>query len=80
MLSPEEWDLLKDLKPILRTFSEAMELLKGSSYCTISIMTPILIGIKKRFIPNNINYDINFQNEELAFNEATDNNDDNKLE
>ncbi|CAG8611509.1 2147_t:CDS:2 [Rhizophagus irregularis] len=73
MLSPEEWDLLKDLKPILRTFSEATELLKGSSYCTISIMTPILIGIKKKFTPNNINY-------ELAFDEATDNNDDNELE
>jgi hypothetical protein len=56
MLSPEEWDLLKDLRPILRPFSKATELLGGSSYCTISIMTPILIGIKKRFTPNNINY------------------------
>ncbi|CAB4431048.1 unnamed protein product [Rhizophagus irregularis] len=80
MLSPEEWDLLKDLRPILRPFSEATELLGGSSYCTISIMTPILIGIKKRFTPNNINYDINFQNEELAFDEVTDNDDDNELE
>lgn len=56
MLSSEEWDLLKSLKPILQPFSEATDLLGGSNYCTFSIMNPILIGIKKRFAPNNINY------------------------
>ncbi|RGB35852.1 hypothetical protein C1646_758795 [Rhizophagus diaphanus] len=72
MLSPEEWNLLKDLRPILRPFSEATDLLGGSNYCTISIMTPILIEIKKRFMLNNINY-------ELAFDKAIDN-DNNELE
>ena len=47
---------IKNLRPILRPFSEATELLEGSNYCTFSIMNPILIGIKKQFAPNTINY------------------------
>jgi hypothetical protein len=49
MLSQDEWEFLKDIKPILQPFAEATELLGGSSYCTFSLMNPILIGIKKRF-------------------------------
>ena len=63
MLSQDEWDLLKDLKPILRPFAEATELLGGSNYCTFSIMNPVLIGIKKRFASSirNINI-VNYGN------------------
>ena len=51
MLSSEEWDLLKSLRPILRPFAEATDLLGGSNYCTFSMMNPILIQIKKQFTP-----------------------------
>ena len=51
MLSSEEWDLLKELRPVLRPFAEATDLLGGSNYCTFSIMNPILIQIKKQFTP-----------------------------
>jgi hypothetical protein len=51
MLSSEEWDLLKDLKPVLRPFAEATDLLGGSNYGTFSMMNPILIQIKRQFTP-----------------------------
>jgi hypothetical protein len=51
MLSSEEWDLLRDLRPILRPFAEATDLLGGSNYCTFSIINPVLIQIKKDFTP-----------------------------
>jgi len=51
MLSSEEWDLLKDLRPILRPFAEATDLLGGSNYCTISMMNPVLIQVKKQVTP-----------------------------
>jgi len=60
MLSSEEWDLLRDLRPILRPFAEATDLLGGSNYCTFSIMNPILIQIKKQFVPpisHNVGHD-----------------------
>ena len=57
MLSPEEWDLLRELRPVLRPFAEATDLLGGSNYCTISIMNPILIQIKKQFTPNSYDQD-----------------------
>src|SRR5436305_1045798 len=51
MLTTEEWDLIRDLIPVLQPFAAATEILGGSSYCTYSIMNPILIDIKKRFYP-----------------------------
>ena len=60
MLSSEEWELLKDLRPVLRPFAEATDLLGGSNYCTISMMNPILIQIKKQFTPptsHNVDHD-----------------------
>ena len=58
MLSSDEWDLLKELRPVLRPFAEATDLLGGSNYCTFSIMNPILIQIKKQFTPS-ISYSAN---------------------
>lgn len=57
MLSSDEWDLLKELKPVLQPFAEATDLLGGSNYCTFSIMNPILIQIKKQFATS-ISYSI----------------------
>ena len=51
MLTSEEWDVIRDLIPVLQPFAAATEILGGSSYCTYSIMNPILIDIKKRFYP-----------------------------
>jgi hypothetical protein len=63
MLSSEEWDLLRDLKPVLRPFAEATDLLGGSNYCTFSIMNPILIQIKKQFAsPTSHNVDQDYGN------------------
>lgn len=54
MLSSDEWDLLRDLRPILRPFAEATDLLGGSNYCTFSMINPVLIQIKKQFTPSNL--------------------------
>lgn len=51
ILSSEEWDLLRDLRPILKPFAEATDLLGASNYCTFSMINPVLIQIKKRFQP-----------------------------
>jgi hypothetical protein len=76
MLTLEEWDLIRDLIPVLQPFAAATEILGGSNYCTHSIMNPILIDIKKRLHPltqegtrvaEQIN--INGNNNETAFDE-----------
>src|SRR6266536_1592286 len=74
MLTLEEWDLIRDLIPILQPFAAATEILGGSNYCTHSIMNPILIDIKKRFHPLTREgtrvakqIDINSNNNETAF-------------
>ena len=74
ILTSEEWDLIHDLIPILNPFAEATEILGGSNYCTHSIMNPILIDIKKRFRPITSRgtaaaRNINFNNDEMAFDE-----------
>ena len=51
MLTIDEWDLIQDLIPVLQPFAAATEILGGSSYCTHSIMNPILIDIKKKLHP-----------------------------
>ncbi|CAB4434461.1 unnamed protein product [Rhizophagus irregularis] len=56
MLTSDEWDLIQDLIPVLKPYVEATELLGGSSYCTHSMMNPILINIKKRFHPSTFNF------------------------
>ena len=63
MLSSEEWDLLRDLRPVLHPFAEATNLLGGSNYCTFSIMNPILIQIKKQLAsPTSHNVDQDYGN------------------
>ncbi|CAI2199000.1 19860_t:CDS:2, partial [Funneliformis geosporum] len=74
MLTTEEWDLIRDLLPILNPFAEATEILGGSNYCTHSIMIPILIDIKKRFHPTTSRgilaaRKIIFDNDEVSFDE-----------
>lgn len=74
MLISDEWDLIKDLVSILKPFAEATEILGGSTYCTHSIMNPILINIKKRLRPITMHGieiadEINFNNNEMAFDE-----------
>ncbi|GES78995.1 zinc finger BED domain-containing protein 4-like [Rhizophagus clarus] len=65
----------EDLRPILRPFAEATDLLGGSNYCTFSIINPILIQIKKQFAPpasHNVNHDYD---EETAFDNIIDDDD-----
>lgn len=72
MLSEEEWNTMKKLIPVLKPFAEATELLGGSTYCTRSMMIPILIDIKKKLTPKSrksidANTILNFSNNETAF-------------
>src|SRR5277367_6300430 len=74
MLTSDEWDLIRDLIPILKPFAEATEILGGSTYCTHSIMNPILINIKKRLSPITTRGietadEIDFNNNEMVFDE-----------
>ena len=76
MLTSDEWDLIQDLIPVLQPYAEATELLGGSSYCTHSMMNPILINIKKRFHPSTSRgvaaaekININFGDNNTAFDE-----------
>src|SRR6266542_3393229 len=74
MLTSEEWDLIYNLILILHPFAKVTEILGESNYYTYSIMNPILIEIKKQFHPT-ISYgiavvkNINFNNNEIAFDE-----------
>ncbi|CAG8707037.1 4288_t:CDS:2, partial [Racocetra persica] len=45
MLTKDEWDLLRDLIPVLGPFEEATRYLGGSKYVTYSTMNPIMIHI-----------------------------------
>ena len=76
MLTSDEWDLIQDLIPVLKPYAEATELLRGSNYCTHSIMNPILINIKKQFHPSSSRgivavekININFNDNNTAFDE-----------
>jgi hypothetical protein len=72
MLEEEEWDVIKDLMPILKPFAEATDYLGGNKYCTYSLMIPTLLEIIKRFKPLTENgeknaSEISFKNQEHAF-------------
>lgn len=54
MLTNDEWDLLRDLIPILDPFEEATRYLGGSNYVTYSIMNPLLITIINMLKPTTI--------------------------
>ncbi|CAG8472962.1 1743_t:CDS:2 [Racocetra fulgida] len=45
MLTKDEWDLLRNLIPVLGLFEEATRYLGGSKYVTYSTMNPIMIHI-----------------------------------
>src|SRR5271167_2572100 len=72
MLSEEEWNTIKKLIPVLRPFAEATELLGESTYCTHSMMIPILIDIKKKLTPKSqksidVTAILDFSNNESVF-------------
>ncbi|CAB5336539.1 unnamed protein product [Rhizophagus irregularis] len=48
MITAHEWDLIQNLVDILEPFAEATDYLGGSSYCTYSIINPVIEEIKKR--------------------------------
>jgi len=67
MLEEEEWDVIKDLIPVLEPFAEATDYLGGNKYCTYSMMVPTLLVIIKRLKPLTENgeknaSEINFKN------------------
>jgi len=62
MLTNDEWDLLRDLIPILGLFEEATTYLGGSDYTTQSLIKPLITNIINKLKPlpeeNVINIDI----------------------
>ena len=72
MLEEDEWDVIKDLIPVLKPFAEATDYLGGNKYCTYSMMVPTLLVIIKRLKPLTENgeknaSEISFKNQEHAF-------------
>lgn len=72
MLEEEEWDVIKELIPILKPFAEATNYLGGNKYCTYTIMVPTLIKIIDRLKPltaedEKYASEINFKNLENIF-------------
>ena len=66
MLTNDEWDLLRDLIPILGPFEEATRYLGGSNY---SIMKPLITGIINKLQPehNENTTNTNIENLEDVF-------------
>lgn len=50
MITTEEWNLLQNLVEVLEPFAEATDYLGGSTYCTYSIINPVIEEIKKELI------------------------------
>lgn len=70
MLTNDEWDLLRDLIPILGPFEEATRYLGGSNYSTHSIMKPLITEIINKLKPDEPNeniLNINIENLEDVF-------------
>jgi hypothetical protein len=51
MLEEDEWEVIKDLIPVLQPFANATDYLGGSKYCTYSTMIPTLINIFNKLKP-----------------------------
>jgi hypothetical protein len=72
MIEEEEWDVIKNLIPILKPFAEATNYLGGNKYCTYILMVPTLIKIINRLKPltaedENFMSEINFKNHKNIF-------------
>ncbi|PKB92434.1 hypothetical protein RhiirA5_444702, partial [Rhizophagus irregularis] len=70
MLTNDEWDLLRDLIPILGPFEEATRYFGGSNYSTYSIMKPLITEIINKLKPDEPNeniLNINIENLEDVF-------------
>jgi hypothetical protein len=48
MITTQEWDLIQKLVEMLEPFAEATDYLGGSSYCTHSIINPLIEEIKRK--------------------------------
>ncbi|GBB98879.1 hypothetical protein RclHR1_03350010 [Rhizophagus clarus] len=70
MLTNDEWDLLRELIPILGPFEEATRYFRGSNYSTHSIMKPLITEIINKLKPDEPNeniININIENLEDVF-------------
>ena len=47
MITTQEWNLIQKLVEVLELFAKATDYLGGSSYCTYSIINPLIEEIKK---------------------------------
>ncbi|CAG8832699.1 31306_t:CDS:2, partial [Gigaspora margarita] len=61
MLTNDEWDLLRDLIPVLGSFEEVTRYLGSSSYATYSIVSPLMSEIIKRLKPASLIDEINIE-------------------
>jgi len=67
MLTNDEWDLLRDLIPILGLFEETTRYLGGSNYSTHNITKPLIAEIINKLKPEESTPDINIENLEDVF-------------
>ncbi|CAG8684499.1 10979_t:CDS:2, partial [Scutellospora calospora] len=59
MLTNDEWNLLRNLIPVLGPFEEITRYLSGSNYATYSIMSPLLTIILKMLKPASLTNETN---------------------
>ena len=72
MLEEKEWDVIKDLIPVLKPFAKTTNYLGNNKYCTYNLIVLILFEIIKQFKSLTKNgeknaSEINFRNQEHAF-------------
>ncbi|RIB12269.1 hypothetical protein C2G38_2201114 [Gigaspora rosea] len=67
MLTNDEWDLLRDLIPVLGPFEEATRYLGSSNYATYSIISPLISEIIKILKPVSLTNEINIEKIEDIF-------------
>src|SRR5438128_6372384 len=76
MITTQEWDLIQNLVDVLEPFAEATDYLGGSSYCTHSIINPLIEEIKRSLI--SVEYSESSQSSPAVYDviEETNNNED----
>ena len=78
MITTQEWDLIQNLVDVLEPFAEATDYLGGSSYCTHSIINPLIEQIKKELTkpsspsPSLVIINEGITNEEEIYNEGNE--------
>ena len=80
LLKPHEWDLLKQIIDLLEPFDDATTYFSGTSYATLSIISPVIQALKYNYIYILSNDNSNENNSNGDNNDENNNNRDNSNE